>query len=72
MNEYYGHKLIDASYIGMYYCTECGIKIFIGNENDAYKNTLYGGRIVYYVNNIKGWEDLNINCNEMQIKKLLE
>lgn len=75
MKECNGHKLVEAdrktNLVGMYYCSACDIKIFIANENDVYKKTSYGGRMVYFNKNI-GWEDLNINCNEMQIKKLLE
>ncbi len=73
--EYLGHKLVVADptqdIVGMYFCSVCGIKIFIGNENDLYKQTSYGNKIVYF-NHFTGWINLNTNCNEIQIKRLLE
>jgi hypothetical protein len=74
MKECNGHKLfvadrIVANIVGMYFCSVCGVKIFIGSENSAYKNTSYDGRTFCFINN--GWVDC-ISCEEMQIKKLLE
>ena len=78
MKHHLGHKLVVAdqskNIIGLYYCSICNNKFFIGSENNMYKNSSYGGKIMMFNKdrNKTAWTDDYLTCEEILIKKLLE
>ncbi len=71
-----GHKFINRfnnSGNGHFMCEVCGFRVFIGKDILMYNSTIYHDNIAYIEDSIKNkWKIIDISCEEMQIKNLLE
>lgn len=64
--EYLGHGFFATEDGGIHHCKTCNLRVFI------MFNILNKIEECLYVKQYAGWQNLDISCNEVMIKRLLE